>query len=1014
MFGRILLAAALCFAPLAAHAQASLGSVAIGSTAQSSVTLGFSSAATLGSISVVTQGAPALDFTNLGTGTCKAGASYAAGQTCTVAVSFKPACAGPRLGQILLEDASNNVLANAFLAGIGTGPQLAYGPGAAIAIAPAVSGKTLIQPSGVAVDGFGTLYIADDNNDRVVILPANGAPATAIDPVVGGSGLRTPRGVAIDAAGNLYISDLDSNRIMEVPADGGTVTATDPVVAGIGLHYPCGLVVDAAGNLYIADVDNARVLEVPAGGGAVLSLDPTVNGEGLNYPVNLALDTAGDLYISDLFNNQVVEMPANGGPAIAIDPIVDGAGLDQPYGIAVDAAGDLFIADSGNNRMIEVPAGGAPAFAFVPTVDGKAIDDPIGIALDPSGNLFIADSNNDRVVELQRSQPPTLSFAGTAIGTASSDSPQTVQLLNIGNQPLTFAIPASGNNPAISANFTLGAGATSDCPLLTAAASAPGTLAAGASCLLPVSFVPAANGSLSGAVTLTDNNLSATNAVQTIPLVGASPVASLSSPTLGFGPQAIGSPSAAQQITLTNTGGASLSIASIGISGGNASSFGSSNTCGATLAIAASCEIQVIFTPSAAGSLTATLAIADNAGSSPQSVALGGTGVYVPAVAVAPASSSSTTAQTLAVAVTVSNATTTQAPTGTVTLASGAYASASTPLSAGAATITIPAGSLAVGTDTLQAAYSPDAASASVFQANTGSAQVVVTAAAAPPAAPSASTGLPSAVTDQSAALAGTVNPNGADTHAWFVYGTSSTLAGASQTASQDLGSGTTITPASANLSGLSAATLYYYQLVAQNGAGTSKGAIDSFTTIGAPYITLNGTAITIAPGASTGNTSTIDIVPWNGFTGAVALSCQVTTSIASPADLPTCSLAPASVNIASANSVQSTLSVGTTAPVAANSIPHLWPSGAGAMLACLLLFAAPAGSRRRTPLLILFALCLTALGAGCSGSAAGGGGGGGASPPPVPGTTPGAYSITVSGTSGSSTVSTTVALTVQ
>jgi sugar lactone lactonase YvrE len=1013
MHRRILLAAVFCLATASTHAQIGFGSVAIGSSAQSNVTLTLPSAATLGSVSVLTQGAPSLDFTNLNTGSCKAGTSYTAGQSCTVAVHFEPSVTGQRLGLVSLEEASGNVLANAYLAGTGTGPQLAYGPGVALAITPTVNGAGLLAPSGVAVDGYGTLYIADDNNNRVVEIPANGSAPTAIDPVVAGSGLRVPRGVAIDAAGNLYISDLDSNRIMEVPANGAPVTATDPIVNGIGLHYPCGLVIDAVGNLYIADVDNARVLEIPANGGSVILIDPTVNGKSLNYPVNLALDAAGDLYISDLFNNQVVDVPASGAPATAIDPIVNGIGLDQPYGIALDAAGDLIIADSGNNRMVEVPANGAPAFAFVPTVDGKAIDDPIGIALDPTGDLFIADSNNNRVVELERSQPPTLSFAGTAIGTASSDSPQTVQLLNIGNQPLSLAVPVSGINPAISSNFTLASGAASDCAQLTPTSSAGETLAPGGSCSLSISFVPTTSGSFAGSVTIEDNNLNATNATQIVPLVGDSPVASLSAQTLAFGPQAIGSPSASQQIALTNSGGAALAITGFSVTGANASSFAETNTCGTSLAIAATCTIQVTFTPSAAGPSAASLAIADNAAASPRSVVLSGSGAYLPTVALTPASSSVTTVQSLAVTIALSNAATTQVPTGSIILTSGAYTSASTMLAAGAATITIPAGSIAVGSDTLQAAYTPDAASAIVFLASTGTAQVTVTAAVAPTAsAPAVTTGQPSAVTDQSATLAGSVNPNGADTKAWFLYGTSSTLAGAAQTSSQDIGSGTTIAAATANLAGLSPTTLYYYQLVAQNSVGTTKGAIDSFTTIGAPYITLSGTALTVAPGASTGNTSTIDIVPWNGFTGSVTLTCQVTTAIANDTDPPTCALQPASVTITNANGVQSTLTVNTTAPVAFNRAPLLWPTAGGAMLACLLLFVSPAKSRRRTPLLILFLVCLASAAIGCSSASSGGGGT--TNPPPIPGTTPGAYSITVSGSSGSSTISTTIPLTVQ
>jgi len=102
-------------------------------------------------------------------------------------------------------------------------------------------------------------------------------------------------------------------------------------------------------------------------------------------------------------------------------------------------------------------------------------------------------------------------------------------------------------------------------------------------------------------------------------------------------------------------------------------------------------------------------------------------------------------------------------------------------------------------------------------------------AAAAP--LPTATTGAASAITATSATLVGAVNPNGTDTHAWFLNGANSTLSGASQTSSQDLGSGTAASPVSANISGLSSGTAYYFQLVAQSSAGTSYGSIQPFTT---------------------------------------------------------------------------------------------------------------------------------------------------------------------------------------
>jgi subtilase family serine protease len=113
---------------------------------------------------------------------------------------------------------------------------------------------------------------------------------------------------------------------------------------------------------------------------------------------------------------------------------------------------------------------------------------------------------------------------------------------------------------------------------------------------------------------------------------------------------------------------------------------------------------------------------------------------------------------------------------------------------------------------------------------------------------PGATTSAASSITATTATIAGSVNPNGADTHMVFAYGTSSTLSGASQTTSVDLGSGTSAVGVSANLTNLTAGTKYYYQVQATNSAGTANGAINSFTTL---------TAVT-KPTATTGIASSI------------------------------------------------------------------------------------------------------------------------------------------------------------
>ena len=171
-------------------------------------------------------------------------------------------------------------------------------------------------------------------------------------------------------------------------------------------------------------------------------------------------------------------------------------------------------------------------------------------------------------------------------------------------------------------------------------------------------------------------------------------------------------------------------------------------------------------------------------------------------------------------------------------------------------------------------------------------------------------------------------------------------------------------------------------------------------------------TSMSIVPGATTGNTGTISIAGTNGFSGTVNLSCNVTTSMTNVSDMPSCSLNPVSVNINGTPAQTSVLTVTTTAAIIAeNSIKKLiWPTS-GTTLALVVLFMVPRRRRSWFSMSVMILLYIVIGAVGCGGGSVGGGGGGGGNP----GTTAGAYTITVTGTSGSVTATVgTVNVTVQ
>lgn len=175
------------------------------------------------------------------------------------------------------------------------------------------------------------------------------------------------------------------------------------------------------------------------------------------------------------------------------------------------------------------------------------------------------------------------------------------------------------------------------------------------------------------------------------------------------------------------------------------------------------------------------------------------------------------------------------------------------------------------------------------------------------------------------------------------------------------------------------------------------------------PSFSITGTAVSVTPGAPAGNTSTLSFTPSNGFTGVISLSCAITPQAAS--DPATCSV-PASVTISGTTAQTIALTVNTTGPNGAlnRTGRFVEPWMGGTALACIFAVSIPARRRKWWSVLGMLVLLFCVVGGapGCGGSSNGGGGGGN------PGTTPGTYTITVTGTSGNITQRGTVSLTVQ
>jgi len=332
----------------------------------------------------------------------------------------------------------------------------------------------LLRPSAIALDSAGSLYIADTGTQRVrQVLPTGvirtlagtGVAGPAADKVAASAAtLNGPSGVAVDAAGDIVIADEWNQRVRQVTADGlihnlaGTGKAGPPVEgtppAQTLLSEPYGVCTGRGGKLFVVDWGSDAVLQAApqalvinaAGNGT-----PGNTGDGgparlaqLNGPSACALDSAGDLFIADTWNHSIRKVDPSGtistvagtgapgfsgdeGPATA-------ASINAPLGVVVDDNGDIFIADTGNNRIRQVtPDGvihtiaGQNAAAFGGDGGPAAaaqITAPGGLVLDGAGDLYFADTGNNRVRRLvpEAAPPPPAPVAMPPLSAVSAAS----------------------------------------------------------------------------------------------------------------------------------------------------------------------------------------------------------------------------------------------------------------------------------------------------------------------------------------------------------------------------------------------------------------------------------------------------------------------------------------------------------------------------------------------------------------------------------------------------------------
>lgn len=416
------------------------------------------------------------------------------------------------------------------------------------------SSAILNGPAGLAVDANGNVYITEfgyvgNITPRVRIVSPNGTistfAGTGVQGYSGDGGLATsatmeePTGVATDASGNVYIVDLaaavvrmvDGNFHIHTIVGGGSGCSGQTDALGDGcpatsasLLAPFGITVDSAGNIYIADTNNNRIRKV-----STANIITTVAGTGtqgfsgdngpataanLNIPERVIADSAGNLYIADNFNSRIrkvntsgtITTIAGGGTGCTFSPcsareVIGNDGSGNPLGLALDPSGNLYF---GSGDFVQ-KIGPQGAVAFPATTVGQSSAQTIvlsnlGVSTDVlqgfssvlsgntadfaftggtciSNNLIAAGSS----CTLQATFTPTVSGQRSATATFSdtaAGSPHTITLYGQGNalQAQTITFPAIANHIYGDAPFALTATASSGLPVTYSVVSGPATI----------------------------------------------------------------------------------------------------------------------------------------------------------------------------------------------------------------------------------------------------------------------------------------------------------------------------------------------------------------------------------------------------------------------------------------------------------------------------------------------------------------------------------------------------------
>jgi hypothetical protein len=521
----------------------------------------------------------------------------------------------------------------------------------------AVDGNLNAYVTGADTGGFPTSHTAfqesipGQRSPFVAKLSADGS-SLIYGTYVGGTSDDSALGIALDGNGHAYITGSASSS--DFPTTSGAIQTT---FGGGYDAFVTQLKADGSGLVYSTFLggssnDGAYGIAVDGSGRAYV----TGNTHSANFPManaqQPALNGPSDAFVTKLSPD---------GSAFVYSTFLGGKHDETGFAVAVDSLGRAYVTGvtsslgsvGGFPTLYSLVSGpsAAPGDAFVTqyTPDGSAFvystlfggfnEQTVGnaIAVDSAGAVYVTgftQANDLPITPNPGAFQTTLHGVQDAFATKLWPLSYTETTINFGDVEINTASPwmdSKLNNSGLTTlniqNSTMG-GANPD--QFGEGGNCGPTLPPQSSCTFQFNFLPTKIGPLTATFSIMDD---ASSVAQTVILKGNgiaqqnAPQAVLTPGSVPFGDQTINTTSSTQVVVLSNPGTATLHIASITLTGGNASNFGLTNGCGATLDPNQSCNLSVNFTPNATGPFSAAITVTDDAKNSPQSVPLSGNGV---------------------------------------------------------------------------------------------------------------------------------------------------------------------------------------------------------------------------------------------------------------------------------------------------------------------------------------------------------------------------------------------------